>query len=77
VTEPAAGASEITALLIAWGDRDRSALKRLLPHIHEELRRIARPAERGVLISYNWTASRPRPLNCVPAIVAFLKRPCP
>ena len=34
--------SEITGLLIAWSDGDRTALERLLPLIERELRRIAR-----------------------------------
>lgn len=42
MTAPSPAASEITALLVAWGDGDRSALERLLPHVYDELRRIAR-----------------------------------
>jgi RNA polymerase sigma factor (TIGR02999 family) len=34
--------SEITGLLIAWGEGDRAALERLLPLIERELHRIAR-----------------------------------
>jgi RNA polymerase sigma factor (TIGR02999 family) len=32
---------EITALLEAWGDGDKSALERLMPLVYEELRRLA------------------------------------
>ncbi len=42
VTTPAAESSEITALLVAWSDGDRSAIERLMPFVYEELRRIAR-----------------------------------
>jgi RNA polymerase sigma factor (TIGR02999 family) len=31
----------VTQLLIAWGDGDRAALDRLMPHVYEELRRLA------------------------------------
>jgi RNA polymerase sigma factor (TIGR02999 family) len=34
-------ADEVTALLDAWSDGDRSALDRLLPLVHEELHRLA------------------------------------
>ena len=34
--------SEITSLLIAWGDGDRAALERLLPLVERELHRLAR-----------------------------------
>ena len=33
---------EVTRLLVAWGDGDRAALDRLMPLVHEELRRLAR-----------------------------------
>ena len=35
-------AEEITELLIAWGDGDPAALKRLMPLVYDELRRLAR-----------------------------------
>lgn len=35
-------ASEITRLLIAWGDGDRAALEKLMPLVEKELHRIAR-----------------------------------
>src|SRR5664279_962834 len=38
--EPAGG--EISTLLRAWSDGDRSALERLTPIVYEELRRLAR-----------------------------------
>lgn len=34
--------AEITWLLQAWGAGDPAALDRLIPHVHEELRRLAR-----------------------------------
>ncbi len=34
--------SEVTGLLIAWGQGDESALERLMPLVHDELRRLAR-----------------------------------
>jgi RNA polymerase sigma factor (TIGR02999 family) len=37
-----AASSEVTQLLIAWNDGDQSALERLIPLVHAELRRIAR-----------------------------------
>ena len=37
-----AGSVEITALIRAWGDGDRTALERLTPLIYDELRRVAR-----------------------------------
>ena len=33
---------DVTALLLAWGRGERAALDRLLPLVHEELRRVAR-----------------------------------
>jgi RNA polymerase sigma factor (TIGR02999 family) len=33
---------DVTALLQAWGDGDEVALERLLPVVHDELRRLAR-----------------------------------
>src|SRR5215475_8049834 len=32
---------EMTQLLVAWGDGDREALHKLLPLVHQELRRLA------------------------------------
>ena len=37
----------VTALLVAWGDGDESALARLMPIVHEELHRIARGCMAG------------------------------
>jgi len=34
--------SEVTQLLIDWGNGDENALKRLIPLVHEELRRVAK-----------------------------------
>ena len=31
----------VTALLVAWGDGDQSALERIIPIVHQELHRIA------------------------------------
>jgi RNA polymerase sigma-70 factor (ECF subfamily) len=39
---PIAASNEVTQLLIAWNDGDQSALERLIPLVHAELRRIAR-----------------------------------
>jgi RNA polymerase sigma-70 factor, ECF subfamily len=36
------GSQEITQLLIAWSGGDQSALDRLIPQVHDELRRLAR-----------------------------------
>ena len=33
---------QVTDLLVAWGEGDPSALERLIPLVHEELRRLAR-----------------------------------
>lgn len=38
----AVGADDVTALLLAWGQGEQAALDRLLPLVHEELRRVAR-----------------------------------
>jgi RNA polymerase sigma factor (TIGR02999 family) len=35
-------ASEVTQLLLAWGQGDEAALKQLLPIVHGELKRVAR-----------------------------------
>lgn len=35
-------AHEITRLLVAWSDGDASAFDRLMPHVYEELHRLAR-----------------------------------
>jgi RNA polymerase sigma factor (TIGR02999 family) len=37
----------VTELLLAWGDGDRSALDDLVPLVHQELRRLARLQMRG------------------------------
>ena len=37
-------ASNVTALLLAWGDGDEDALNRLVPLVHRELRRLAQRA---------------------------------
>ena len=37
----------VTALLVAWGDGDESALARLIPIVHDELHRIARACMAG------------------------------
>ena len=37
----------VTALLVAWGDGDESALSRLIPIVHDELHRIARACMAG------------------------------
>lgn len=34
--------ADVTALLMAWSEGDRAALERLIPLVHQELRRIAR-----------------------------------
>src|SRR3954465_15658089 len=39
---PAPAPPEITELLLAWSDGDESALERLVPLVHQELRRLAR-----------------------------------
>lgn len=36
------GAQDITGLLLAWGEGDEEALRRLIPVVYPELRRIAR-----------------------------------
>jgi RNA polymerase sigma factor (TIGR02999 family) len=37
-----ADSEEVTALLVAWRQGDEAALERLVPRVHDELRRIAR-----------------------------------
>ena len=39
--------SGVTRLLLAWGDGDESALNRLIPLVHRELRQIAQRCMRG------------------------------
>lgn len=39
--------SDVTGLLLAWGDGDESALSRLIPIVHDELYRIARACMAG------------------------------
>ena len=38
---------QVTSLLVAWGAGDQSALDRLVPMVHAELRRLARRQMRG------------------------------
>jgi RNA polymerase sigma factor (TIGR02999 family) len=40
-------AHDVTALLVAWGDGDRTALDSLLPLVYAELRRLAHARMRG------------------------------
>ena len=44
---PGGSAADVTALLLAWGDGDESALARLIPIVHGELYRIARACMAG------------------------------
>ena len=39
--------ADVTALLLAWGDGDESALARLIPIVHDDLYRIARACIAG------------------------------
>ena len=39
---PSSPTHEVTQLLVAWGSGDRGALDRLMPLVHNELRRLAR-----------------------------------
>ena len=39
---PNPSTTEVTQLLLAWGDGDEAAFERLVPMVHAELRRIAR-----------------------------------
>jgi RNA polymerase sigma factor (TIGR02999 family) len=41
-TTGASASLQVTELLVAWGGGDRSALDRLVPLVHQELRRLAR-----------------------------------
>src|SRR5687768_15861036 len=41
MTEPSLSTQEMTRLLAAWSDGDRSALDKLAPLVYEELRRLA------------------------------------
>jgi RNA polymerase sigma factor (TIGR02999 family) len=41
-TTGAPASLQVTELLVAWGGGDRSALDRLVPLVHQELRRLAR-----------------------------------
>jgi RNA polymerase sigma-70 factor, ECF subfamily len=38
---------QVTELLLAWGNGDEAALTRLMPAVHDELRRLARRQMRG------------------------------
>src|SRR5215207_5198550 len=42
MTIPSSPPHEVTRLLIAWGNGDQTALDRLMPLVHTELRRLAR-----------------------------------
>lgn len=44
---PDGSSPDVTALLLAWGDGDESALARLIPIVHDELYRIARVCMAG------------------------------
>ena len=44
---PGGSSADVTALLLAWGDGDESALARLIPIVHDELHRIARACMAG------------------------------
>ena len=44
---PGPSSHDVTALLLAWGDGDESALARLVPIVHDELHRIARGCMAG------------------------------
>jgi len=44
---PEPSSHDVTALLLAWGDGDESALARLIPIVHDELHRIARGCMAG------------------------------
>jgi RNA polymerase sigma factor (TIGR02999 family) len=44
---PQPSTHDVTALLVAWGDGDESALARLIPVVHDELHRIARACMAG------------------------------
>ena len=44
---PDGSSPDVTALLLAWGDGDESALARLIPIVHDELYRIARACMAG------------------------------
>src|SRR5215211_7331031 len=49
MTKPCSAPSsqQVTDLLLAWRGGDQSALARLLPVVHDELRRLARHQMRG------------------------------
>jgi len=49
MTNPCSAPSSqhVTDLLLAWGGGDQSALARLMPAVHDELRRLARRQMRG------------------------------
>jgi hypothetical protein len=44
---PNGSSADVTALLLAWGSGDESALARLIPAVHDELYRIARACMAG------------------------------
>jgi RNA polymerase sigma factor (TIGR02999 family) len=39
---PTESSREVTQLLVAWGDGDKSALEKLMPLVYQELRRLAK-----------------------------------
>jgi RNA polymerase sigma-70 factor (ECF subfamily) len=45
--EPDRPSHDVTALLLAWSEGDESALRRLMPIVHDELHRIARACMAG------------------------------
>jgi RNA polymerase sigma factor (TIGR02999 family) len=51
------GASGVTRLLEAWGQGDESALTRLIPLVHRELRQIAQRCMRGERVGHSLQAT--------------------
>jgi RNA polymerase sigma-70 factor, ECF subfamily len=47
----------VTHLLVAWGQGDESALNRLIPLVHRELRQIARRCMRGERVGHSLQAT--------------------
>ena len=54
---PIAASHEVTQLLMAWNDGDQSALERLIPLVHAELRRIARRYMRNERVGHTLQTS--------------------